>query len=148
MKFIFIPYIALGLVLSLVVSVEYTCTGQDVFPKFYGSPFIFKQNSLGSSLEYYYNISGLLLNVLCWSVPIYFIELGINRIIKKKENNKIKISYRIIVIIFLAFTTVNITIDSVMIGRGFEKDLNYWYLNLDTKANEWGMECDGEWKLF
>ena len=29
-----------------------------MFPTYYGSPFVFKDKSLGSSMEYYYSISG------------------------------------------------------------------------------------------
>lgn len=42
MKFIILPYIALGFVLSLVIGIEYKCVGTEMFPDFYGSPFVFK----------------------------------------------------------------------------------------------------------
>ena len=51
MKFVLIPYIALGFILSLVLGIEYNCDGQEMFPTYYSSPFIFKQTSLGSSME-------------------------------------------------------------------------------------------------
>ena len=68
MKYFIIPFIALGLSLSMVYGVEYECEGSEPFSIYYGSPFLFKKSSLGSSMEYFYSISGLLLNVLVWSV--------------------------------------------------------------------------------
>ena len=44
----------------------------------------------------------------------------------------------------IAFTTLNIGIDSVMLGRGFKEGLNYWYWNTDKEAKDWGMTCKGK----
>ena len=63
MTYAIIPYVALGLILSLTIGIEYNCEGQEMFPTYYGSPFAFKQKSLGSSMEYFYSIAGLILNV-------------------------------------------------------------------------------------
>ena len=87
MKFIIIPYIALGLVLSVAIGIEYNFIGEEMMPTYWGSPFVYKQESLGSSLERYYSISGLVLNILVWSIVLFFIDKGIRRIklIKKNE---------------------------------------------------------------
>ena len=149
MKYVIIPYIALGLVLSLTIGVEYNCVGQEMFPEYYGSPFVFKQKSLGSSMEYFYSISGLILNIAVWSILIILIRLVILKLIKKIGENKIinKI-YKGVIVVLIGFTTLNIAIDSVMIGRGFEKGFNYWNMDLDKEAKDWGMECEGEWIVF
>ena len=149
MKYVIIPYIALGLVLSLTIGIEYNCVGQEMFPEYYGSPFVFKQKSLGSSMEYFYSISGLILNIAVWSILIILIRLVILKLIKKIGENKIisKI-YKGVVVVLIGFTTLNIAIDSIMIGRGFEKGLNYWNMDLDKEAKDWGMECEGEWIMF
>ena len=141
MKYLIIPYIALGLVLSLVVGIEYNCEGPEMFPTYYGSPFVFKQKSLGSSMEYFYSISGLILNVLIWSFVLFFIDKAIQRISKKKTIN---ILYKVVIGIMIAFTTLNLAMDSVMIGRGFNEDLNYWYWNIDKEAKNWGVTCERE----
>ncbi len=141
MKYIIIPYIALGLVLSLVIGIEYNCNGQEMFPTYYGSPFVFKQKSLGSSMEYFYSISGLILNILTWSVVLYFIDKGIERINKTKI---FEIGYKVIVVLLIVFSTLNVAVDSVMIGRGFNKNLNYWYWDMDKEAESWGVTCEGE----
>ena len=144
MKYLVTPYIALGLVLSMTIGIEYNCIGQEVFPTYYGSPFVFKQKSLGSSMEYYYSISGLVLNILTWSLILAVIDLVIKSLKRKVKWRWVGVSYRAIIGIFILFTTFNIVIDCVMIGHGFGEGLNYWYWDLSNKANEWGVICDGE----
>ena len=63
-KFLIIPYVALGLVFSLVFGIEYDCVGKEMFPTYYGNPFVFKQKSLGSSMEYYFSIKP---QIFCFS---------------------------------------------------------------------------------
>jgi hypothetical protein len=141
MKFVIIPYIALGFVLSLAIGIEYNCKGQEMFPTYYGSPFVFKQKSLGSSMEYFYSISGLILNVLTWSVVLYFLDKGIQRFNKKKP---IRVWYKFILGLLIVFTTLNVAVDSKMLGRGFNENLNYWYWNLANEAKIWEVKCEGE----
>lgn len=149
MKYIIIPYIALGLILSLVIGIQYNCEGQEMFPTFYGSPFVFKQNSLGSSMEYFYSISGLILNILVWSILLFFLDKIIQTIIGKLSRPRwIKISYKIIISLMIVFTTFNVIINSIMLGRGFDNGLNYWYWNMDKEAKDWGMACNGEVIMF
>ena len=148
-KFLIIPYIAFGLVLSLAMGIEYHCLGQEMFPEYYGSPFVFKQESLASSMEYFYSISGLILNTAIWSILIVLIRYVILKLINKTGQNKIiNIIYKGIVVVLIGFTTLNIAIDYVTIGSGFKKGMNYWYMDLDKEAKKWGMECEGEWVMF
>ncbi|PXY44296.1 hypothetical protein [Flavobacterium hydrophilum] len=149
MKYLIIPYIALGLVLSLAIGIEYHCEGPEMFPDYYGSPFVFKQKSLGSSMEYFYSISGVLLNVVIWSLALFIIHAGVKNLIRKMSRPKwIRFSYNILIGFLIVFTTLNIWIDSVMIGRGFEEGQNYWYWNIDKEAQDWGMSCEGKVILF
>jgi hypothetical protein len=148
-KYLTIPFIAIGIVLSLVFGIEYNCQGEEMFPKYYGSPFVFKQKSLGSSMEYFYSMSGLIIIIVIWSILITLIRFAILKLIKRTGENKIfKIIYKGLVIFLIGFTTLIIAIDSVMTGRGFEKGYNYWYMDLDKEAKDWGMKCDGEWIMF
>ncbi len=97
MKYIIIPYVALGLVLSLVLGIEYNFTGQEMFPDFYGSPFVFKRESLGSSMEYFYSISGLVMCTLTWSVFLFVIDIIIRRLTSSVKNKKlVSITYKLI----------------------------------------------------
>jgi hypothetical protein len=149
MKYLTIPFIALGIVLSLVFGVEYNCQGEEMFPIYYGSPFVFKEKSLGSSMEYFYSISGLLLNVAVWSVIIALLRLAVLKILDLKSKSIIlsKI-YKGIVVTLVIFSALNIGISYIGIGQGFKKGLNYWYMDLDKEAKDWGMECEGDWKFW
>lgn len=148
MKYILIPFIALGLTLSMIFGVEYNCEGTEMFPTYYGSPFVFMQESLGSSMEYYYSISGLLVNVLIWSVILSAVRFGIIKLINKVSYKKsLNILYNFFVGLLLFFSLLNISMSYIGIGRGFDKNLNYWYWNLDKEATDWGMKCEGKWKF-
>jgi hypothetical protein len=48
----------------------------------------------------------------------------------------------------IGFTTVNVLFDFLMLGSGFEEGRNYWYMNMDKEAKDWGMDCEGEWSIF
>ncbi len=141
-KYLMIPLIATGIVLSLIFGVEYNCQGEEMFPEYYGSPFVFKQKSLGSSMEYFYSVSGLILNITIWSILIALINKLVLKLIKKTgENIVLKIFYKGIVILLIGFAILNIVIELAMTGSGFQKELNYWYKDLDKEAKDWGMKC-------
>ena len=149
MKYAIIAYIALGLILSLSVGIEYHCKGQEQFPTYYGSPFVFKQTSMASSMEYFYSISGLLLNVLAWGLFLFIMNKAIQFAICKLNNIKwFSLLYKIVIGFMIAFTTLIVAFECTMIGRGFGKDLNYWYWDMDKEAQAWGMTCTGEIILF
>lgn len=145
MKFLIIPYIALGLVLYMAIGIEYKCEGQEMFPTYYGSPFVFKRNSLGSSLEYFYSISGLLLNLLIWSVVLFFVDKGIQKL---NDTKGFKIGYKVVIGLLIVFSTLNVTMNSVMVGQGLNENSNYWNCDMDKEAENWGMICKGELIIF
>ena len=100
-------------------------------------------------MEYFYSISGLIINVLIWSLVLFFIDKAIQTMIGKISKPKpVRIFYNIIIGLMLGFTTLNIAINSLMIGYGFEKELNYWYWDIDQGAKDWGMTCKGEMITF
>ena len=101
MKYFIIPFISLGFILSLIIGIEYNYSGEDSFPTYYGSPFIFKEKSLGSSMEFYYNISGIILNVLLWSLILFYINYLFQKFI---SNTIIKIIYSIFFVFLLLFS--------------------------------------------
>jgi hypothetical protein len=143
-----IPFIALGLTLSLIFGIEYKCEGQEMFPTYYGSPFVFKMTSLGSSMEYYYSIFGLLLNMITWSMLLVLIRYGILKLIEVSSYKKtINVSYKVITGLLLVFTMLNIFIAYAGTDLHFDENSNYWYWNLDKEAQNWGMICDGEWNF-
>lgn len=145
MRLVILPFIALGLVLSLAVGIKYNCEGPEMFPTHYGSPFVFKRNNLGSSMEYFFSISGLILNVLIWSLFLFFIDRAIQKFRRTKVVN---IFYNLVIGCLIAFTSLNIAIDSIMIGQGFNNGRNYWYWDMDKEAKDWGMKCNREFIIF
>lgn len=137
MKYLLIIYIALGLVLSCIISIEYNCSGNEMFPKFYGSPFIFVETSIASSMEYYYGILGIILNTLVWSLFLLIINSLTIKLICKIKDIKIIKWLRILVTGFLLlFSTLNILISYELAGKGFDENLNYWNLNMEEDAEK------------
>ncbi len=145
MKYVIIPYIALGFTLSLVISIEYTCTGQEMFPEYYGSPFVFKAKSLGSSMEYFYSIWGLALNICIWSSLLGLIRLAFLKLTSNRTLTKV---YKFVTVLLIGFSSLTISIESIMIGHGFQEGLNYWYFDLNKEATSRNMKYEGKWEVF
>lgn len=121
MKYIIIPIIALGFTLCSLFGVEYTCLGHELFPHYYGSPFIYMRNNLGSSLEYYYSITGLFFDVITWSLLLLGLHFGIDRLIKWTPNQKLaRVFYYSFTDVFVFFAALNMYMAATTIGSGFE----------------------------
>ncbi|BCY28774.1 hypothetical protein [Flavobacterium okayamense] len=144
-KYFTLIFIGLGIGLSLLFGVEYTCKGSnEMFPDYYGNPFIFKQESLGSSLEYYFSLTGIILNTLFWTIILIGLRLIILKIIKISNNNKFIIySYRLITLVLILFTILNIYISYLEMGMSFNQIELYWDMN--KEAQVYGLICEGEW---
>ncbi|HTN46043.1 MAG TPA: hypothetical protein VL098_06805 [Flavipsychrobacter sp.] len=148
MKWMLTAFIALGLTLSMTFGVKYHCEGPELFPTYYGSPFVFMKESLGSSMEFHYSIVGLTLNVVIWSLLLTLLRLGIFKVIKiVKQKKAIKIAYSVLAGFLLFFSSVTIVFSYIALASGFGKHTNYWYWNLDREAKEWGMICEGKWGI-
>jgi len=144
MKFILIPFIALGLTLGMVYGVVYECEGVEPFPTYFGSPFIFKQSSLGSSMEYFFSISGILLNMLVWSVLLFVMRFGYQVLLEfTRYSIFLRVPYYVVVFSMIAFTLLNLFKLSIDLGGGFNRNLNYWYWNVDKDMKDYGMHCEG-----
>jgi hypothetical protein len=149
MKYVITLYIALGFVLSSALGIEYSCDGQDMFPEYTGSPFIFRQKSLGSSMTHYYSVWGLIGNIAIWTGVLLLIRLAILQLIERTRNNKMFNGiYKVIVGVLIVFTTLNVAINYIILGSGFGENSNYWYFDLDNNAKDWGVECKGKWGVF
>ncbi len=146
MKYIIIPFIALGLTLGMVYGVVYDCEGAEPFPTYYGSPFVFKQSSLGSSMEYFFSITGILLNMVVWSVVLFVLRFGYQVVLElARYNVYLRISYYVVVAFLVVFTFLNLFMLTIEKGTGFGPDMNYWYWNVDKDSQDYGMECEGTW---
>lgn len=144
MKYLIICFIALGFILSSVINIEYNCIGTEMFPKYYGSPFVYKQDSLASSLESFYSIFGLVLNIAIWSVSLYFIHLLIQKLLSKINIELVNYFYKSSIILLLCISTLMIYMSIGLKGNGFNKNTNYWYFDIDQEAKDWGMQCEGK----
>ena len=114
-------------------------------PEFYGSPLVFKQTSLGSSLTYYFSVSGLLINLSMWTVVVAAIRKLILKFINgRPKNTWLKRLYKGLIIVLLGFTTLHLLFDIITLGNGFEKRGNYWHIDIEDPNSE----CESEWKFF
>jgi len=149
MKYVLIPFISLGLTLGMVYGVVYDCEGAEPFPTYYGSTFIFKQSSLGSSMEYFFSITGILLNMVVWSVVLFVLRFGYQVVLElARYNVYLRISYYVLVAFLVVFTLLNLFMLTIEKGTGFGADMNYWYWNVDKDSQDYGMECEGTWGFF
>jgi hypothetical protein len=146
LKPIILIYICLGFVLSFVIGIEYDCGKLEMFPIYYGSPFVFKQKSLATSMEYFYSISGLVLNVFVWSIFLFFIDKFFQNIFSKiLETKWVQRIYKLTIAVLIAYSTISIFLEYMMLGNGFDKNRNYWYWDIDKEAKYQGIIiCKGE----
>lgn len=148
LKFLFIPTIALGLTLTGFFGITYNCPGDGPDEVYFGSPFIFKEKSLASSMEYFYCISGLLLNWIIWSGILIIFRFGIiklsDRVFFKKQ---FLIFYKIIAVVFFVFSTFIIFIEYQFNKINFNEA--YWSIDpKEKKEHEFRGKCKGEWGFF
>lgn len=100
-------------------------------------------------MTYYYSVSGLVVNVAVWTAILLLIRLAILQMIEGTKNYKMFNGiYKGIVGVLIVFTTLNVAITYIMLGRGFDENSNYWYFDLDNDAKDWGVECKGKWGMF
>lgn len=144
MKIPIIIYVAFGIVFSMLLGIEYNCMGEASNISYYASPFVFKQKSLASSMEYYFSISGLVLNSLIWSVVLYLIHTFLK---KKYLSKKFNLYYKIVIALLISFTTLSIYINSIMLGTGFSKHSNYWYWNIDKWTDVRKSACSAKFMI-
>ena len=75
----------------------------------------------------------------------FIIDNVVNTIITKLNSIKnIGFIRNWIIVVLICYSSLNIYIESIMVGSGFEKGLNYWYINMDEEAENWGLKCEGE----
>lgn len=143
-QYMIIPTIALGLVFLSPFGLNYYCDGWQS-PIYSGSPFLFKQKSLGSSLTYYYSISGLALNILLWSILLMLINRGLQSLIHALQNKALfQFFYRVIIGGLLLISSFIIIGAYLTTGHGFEKGRNYWYFDRAEDMSH----CKGQWHNF
>ena len=144
-KYLIVLILSLG-VLSfpfLIVGIEINCTGQDVFPVYYASPLIYKSTSLATSLAYDYYILGLVVDCIIWMIFFLILEYALKKIILDRGNKLINIIFKGIIVLFLVISILSLKFALTSAGSSIE-----WSINLNNKANLWGMTCKGKLIFF
>lgn len=123
----------------LIIGIQYNCTGQDVFPKFFASPFIFKSTSLATSLAYDHYILGLIGNCLIWGGSFIALDYFLAKALRKIDKGFLKIIYNGLIGILLIFSVLSIYLEISVCSQSIS-----WKANLNKEAKDWGMTCKGE----
>ncbi len=140
-KYIFSLIFSTGLLFSLVPkpTIVYNCTGQEMFPTFFGCPFIYKSSSLASSLEYDFYLLGIITNIIIWSLLILLLRLVLVKIFSRINNKFLRYTYKIskygLAILCIAWTILFFYVSYSSLK--FQADIN-------GEAKAWGMTCNGQ----
>jgi hypothetical protein len=137
-RFIFL-ITSLGFSLSMIVGIQYSCSGPEMLPDYFASPFVFKRTSLGSSMEFFYSVFGVVANWFCWTLTLYLILFLYSKLMKSYENSIVlKWISRSIRIISLTFSLLSVSISTLEMGRGFDSHSNNWHFDIEQEAKDWG----------
>lgn len=139
-KYIFTLIISLGILLTPYYkpTIVYTCSGTEMFPTFYGCPFIYKSTSLATSLAFDFYFWRTLANLIIWMLILLLLRLILHKTILKHENKLVKYSYSAFKLIVTIYFLLMITIALKFEGYSLKSDIDF---EKETKA--WGMTCDG-----
>lgn len=139
---IILLFIAFGMLCSpsAILSFKYSCTGSEVFPVFYGSPFIYKSTSLATSLAFDYYALGFLGSWLTWALVIGAIWYLVKRFLLREDNKVIANIYSVVVGLLVFFAVMSL----IFAAQTNAGSTIQWELDLDKVANEHGMSCTKE----
>lgn len=140
LKYIFAFIFALGILLVPYYkpTIVYDCTGPEMFPTYYGCPFIYKVTSLGSSLEFDFFFLPFLVNLIIWMACLLLFRLIVYKTILKNENKITKYFYVATKILFTLYCLFWITISFNFQGYHWQS-----YFDFEKEAQTWGMTCKG-----
>ncbi|WP_128414297.1 hypothetical protein [Chryseobacterium sp. Leaf394] len=120
---------------------ECSCTG-DIFPKYYAFPFIYKSDSLASSLAEVFYISGILLNGLVITFLLLIIDFYLLRLIKNKKF--IVKTYLLIQLFLLLLSGYSFYISYTFLG-----DDNFeWKSDFREEVRAYSADCKSYFKGF
>lgn len=125
-----------------ILTFQYNCEGPEMFPIFYGTPFIYKSTSLATSITFDYYIIGTVANCIVWFLLFTLLRYLVLRIIIK--STILTIIYKGVIVIMLLISALNFTY-FVLTSAGSQYQL---YVNYEKDAKVWGMTCKGEFKFF
>lgn len=120
--------------------IVYSCTGTEMFPTYFGSPFVYKSTSLATSMAFDYYFIGLLANVIVWSAFLLLIRFLIYRFVLNRKNKRLWLSYTI-----LKYITAFLCVCILAFMMQFTNDNTLrLHVNLNEEAKTWGMTCGGQ----
>lgn len=144
LKYLFAFVFSLGILLTPHYRpvIVYACTGPEMFPTYYGCPFVYKATNLGTSLAWDFFFWPTLSNLIIWTAFFLLFRFIIYKIILKNENKIIKYAYVsvkfILTIFFLYWIAISLTYE----GHSLKTNVNF-----DKEAKTWGMTCEGHLSL-
>ena len=140
LKYIFAFIISLGILLVPYYKpiIIYACTGQEMFPTYYGCPFIYKGTNLGTSLAWDFFVWPTIANLILWAALLLLLRLIIHKTILKNENKIVKYFYMTI-----KFTVTIYFLFWIAISLKYEGYSLASHINFENEAKTWGMTCEG-----
>ncbi len=144
LKYFFAFIFSLGVLLTPYYRpvIVYACTGPEMFPTYYGCPFIFKATNLGTSLAWDFFFWPTLINLILWVVFFLLIRLIIHKTMLKNGNKIITYSYVSVKFILTLFFLFSIAISLTYEGHSLKTNVDF-----DNEAKAWGMTCEGHLSL-
>jgi hypothetical protein len=142
LKYFFAFIFSLGILLTPFYRpvIVYACTGTEMFPTYYGCPFIYKATNLGTSLAWDFFFLPTLANLILWMIVFLFIRYIIYKTVLKNENKITRYTYIAlkfgITTFFLFLIGISLTYDG--------HSLIMTSVNFDNEAKNWGMTCEGQ----
>ena len=134
--------IGLGSVLAGWAKITYTCSGPELFPNYYASPFIYSRDFLGSSLTWEYSILGLMACTLVHGAVFGLLYLLMRRI---SVPGVIVWARRVLVGCLFSLSLFFIYVSYSTTPQIFGPDHNYWYWDMRQEAATWGVQCEPSW---
>lgn len=140
LKYVFAFIFSLGILLVPYYKpiIVYACTGPEMFPTYYGCPFIYKATNLGTSLAWDFFFWPTLANLILWMILFLLVRLIIHKTILKSENKIVKFSYTALKFILTTFFLYWIAISLTYEGHSLKSSVDF-----ENEAKTWGMTCEG-----
>lgn len=139
-KYSFAFIFALGVLLVPYYKpiIVYECTGTEMFPTYYGCPFIYKATNLGTSLAWDFFFWPTLANLVIWMTFFLLLRQIAYKTLLKYENKIIKYCYVAVKFIFTIYFLFWIAVSFNYPGYALESSVDF-----ESEAKAWGMTCEG-----
>ena len=134
--------VTVGLLLAPIglPALRYTCIGDEVFPIYTGSPFIYRSASLATSMAHDYYIVGFVLDIIIWGIIIFFVDQMVMRFFRRGNRKILPTIYTGFKGLLIVFSLLVLFFELQTAGQAL-----HLQLNLDNEASAWGMQCSPEW---